>query len=197
MGDDIAQAGRRVRPVSGGRRVSRIPFGRQVAHVARTLFEHLQGTYDLLREWGNPADVCHAGLCHAVYGTDGLPVALLDVRTERPALAGVIGADAEAQVYLYASCDRSYLYPQLGTGDRLSFRDRFTGATFEPDRAAFAAFMELTFANELDMFRADPVLVDQHQATWGDRFDRSQRFVSEPAFACFRSVFGGPERRRA
>jgi hypothetical protein len=169
----------------------------QVAHVAKSLFEHLQGTYELLLEWRNPRDVCHAGLCHAVYGTDGLPVALLDVGTERATLAGVIGADAEAQVYLYASCDRSYLYPQLGTGDPLSFRDRFTGATFEPDRAAFAAFMELTFANELDMFRSDPVLVEQHQATWGRRFDRSERFVSEQAFAYFRSVFGGPERRQA
>ena len=56
----------------------------QVPHVAKTLFEHLQGTYELLREWGNPPDVCHAGLCHALYGTDGLPVALLDVRSERP-----------------------------------------------------------------------------------------------------------------
>jgi len=169
---------------------------RQVPHVAKSLFEHLQGTYELLREWGSPFDVCHAGLCHALYGTDGLPVALLDVRTERPRLAGIIGADAEAQVYLYASCDRAHLYPQLGTGDDLSFRDRFTGATFVPARAAFAAFMELTFANELDMFRADPVLVEQHQATWGVRFDRSQQFVSEPAFAFFRRVFGGPERRQ-
>lgn len=169
----------------------------QVAHVAQTLFEHLQGTYELLQEWGSAPALCHAGLCHAVYGTDGLPVALLDVRTERPALASVIGREAEAQVYLYASCDRAFLYPQLGTADRLSFRDRFTGARFEPDPAAFAAFMELTFANELDMFRGDPVLVEQHQATWGTRFDRSQPFVSAPAFACFRSVFGGPERRQA
>jgi hypothetical protein len=45
------------------------------------------------------------------------------------------------------------------------------------------------------MFRSDPVLVAQHQANWGVRFERSRRFVSEPAFACFRSVFGGPERR--
>jgi hypothetical protein len=167
----------------------------QVAHIAKTLFEHLQGTYELLREWGSPAWVCDAGLCHAVYGTDGLAATLLDVRTERPTLAGVIGADAEALVYLYASCDRSHLYPQIGTTDRPSFRDRFTGGTFVPERAALAAFMELTFANELDMFRSDPVLVEQHQATWGARFDRSQRFVSDAAFGYFRSVFGGPDRR--
>ena len=167
----------------------------EVAHVAQTLFEHLQGTYELLREWGNPADVCHAGLCHALYGTDGLPVALLDVRTERDALATVIGAEAESQVYLYASCDRSYLYPQLGTTERPSFRDRFTGAVFVPDPPAFAAFMELTFANELDMFRDNPALVDEHQATWGVRFERSRPFVSDAAFGFFRGVFGGPERR--
>jgi hypothetical protein len=168
----------------------------QVAHVARSLVEHLDGTYELLRSWGNTRDVCHAGLCHAAYGTDGFATALLDVRTERPMLADVIGADAEALVYLYASCDRAYLYPQIGTADRPSFRDRFTGATFVPEQEAFAAFMELTFANELDMFHSDPVLVEQNQATWGVRFERSQRFVSGPAFAYFRQVFGGPERRQ-
>ena len=105
----------------------------QVAHVARSLVEHLDGTYELLRSWGNTRDVCHAGLCHAAYGTDGFATALLDVRTERPMLADVIGADAEALVYLYASCDRAYLYPQIGSADRPSFRDRFTGATFVPD----------------------------------------------------------------
>jgi hypothetical protein len=169
----------------------------QVAHVAQNLLEHLNGTYDLLRSWGSPPDLCHAGLCHALYGTDGLRVALLDVASERPTLAAAIGSEAEAQVYLYASCDRSYLYPLLGTTDRPSFRDRFTGSVFVPDPAAFSAFMELTFANELDMFRTDPVLVEQLQTTWGVRFERSQRYVSDVAFAYFRSVFGGPERRPA
>jgi len=122
---------------------------------------------------------------------------LLDVRTERPSLAAVIGPDAEALVYLYASCDRSHLYPQIGAADRPSFRDRFTAETFVPDPASFAAFMELTFANELDMFRDDPALVEGHQATWGVRFERSRRFVTDAAFACFRSVFGGADRRPA
>jgi hypothetical protein len=168
----------------------------RVAHVTRSLVEHLDGTYDLLQSWGSSRDVCQAGLCHAAYGTDGFPITLLDVNSERPMLADVIGAEAEALVYLYASCDRSYLYPQLGFADRPSFRDRFSGATFVPAPEAFAAFMELTFANELDMFHTDPVLVEQHQASWGVRFERSQRFVSEPAFAYFRQVFGGPERRQ-
>jgi hypothetical protein len=167
----------------------------QVAHVGVTLLEHLQGTYELLREWGNSPDLCHAGLCHALYGTDGLQVALLDVQRERSVLADVIGRAAEALVYFYASCDRAFLYPQLGISEPLTFRDRFTGAIFEPDPAVFSAFMELTFANELEMFRRDPVLVERHQATWGTRFDRSQRYVSAPAVGCFLSVFGGPERR--
>jgi hypothetical protein len=169
----------------------------QVAHVAQNLMEHLNGTYELLRSWGCPPDLCYAGLCHALYGTDGLPVALLDVASERPALAAVIGPESEAQVYLYASCDRSYLYPLLGTTDRPSFRDRFTGSIFVPEAQAFSAFMELTFANELDIFRTDPGLVEHEQGTWGVRFDRSQRYVSDVAFAYFRTLFGGPERRPA
>lgn len=169
----------------------------QVAHVAQNLLEHLNGTYELLRSWGSPPDLCHAGLCHALYGTDGLPIALLDPASERATLAAVIGPEAEAQVYLYASCDRSYLYPLLGSADQPPFRDRFTGSVFVPDPQAFSAFMELTFANELDIFRTEPALVEQHQATWGVRFERSQRYVSDVAFAYFRKVFGGPERRPA
>ena len=53
-----------------------------------------------------------AGLCHAVYGTDGFPTALLAV-TERHVLSGIAGADVEELVYLYASCDRKFSYPRL------------------------------------------------------------------------------------
>src|SRR5438046_271693 len=43
----------------------------QTPHVNSNLFAHLEATCELLREWGNAAPLCLAGLCHAVYGTDG------------------------------------------------------------------------------------------------------------------------------
>ena len=80
----------------------------QIAHVNGTLLAHLEGTCALLLGWGNPIDLCLAGLCHAIYGTDGFPVQLLDI-SRRWELKRMIGPQAEEFVYFYASCDRSYL----------------------------------------------------------------------------------------
>ena len=165
----------------------------RLPHVQGNLVEHLDGTYQLLKAWGNPPQVCHAGLCHAVYGTDGFAVKLLEVATEREDLARVIGPRAESLVYFYASCDRAYLYPRIRQSQPVGFRDRFDGRVFVPDAALFASFMELTFANELDMFGKDPALVEPHRASFGTLFARSRAFVSRAAFAYFVSIFGDPE----
>ena len=165
----------------------------RLPHVQGSLIEHLDGTYGLLKEWGNPPQVCLAGLCHAVYGTDGFAVKLLEVGTEREKLSAVIGPEAESLVYFYASCDRGYLYPLIRESHPIRFRDRFDGRVFVPDATLFAGFMELTFANELDIFRKDPALVDQHRTTFGALFGRSRAFVSPTAFAGFVNVFGEPD----
>lgn len=43
-----------------------------VAHPGGTLLEHLLRVSGQLAQWGAAAQVQLAGLCHAVYGTDGL-----------------------------------------------------------------------------------------------------------------------------
>jgi hypothetical protein len=97
-----------------------------------------------------------AALCHACYGTDGFPAALLGL-DERDVLVDLIGREAEAWVYRYASCDRGVVYPELATAGPLRFRDRFTGETpLVPEHDA-AVFVELTAANELDLVMVNPV----------------------------------------
>lgn len=125
-----------------------------VAHPGGNLFDHLVRVHDELTEWGASRELRLAGLCHALYGTDGFPVALygLDRRAE---VAALIGADAEALVYFYASCDRGSSYPGLADA-AAEFTDRFTGERHVPDAAARRAFAELTAANELDIVRAHP-----------------------------------------
>jgi hypothetical protein len=93
--------------------------------------------------------VSMAGLCHATYGTDGFPTALLSLE-QRDVLSGVTGPDVEALVYLYASCDRGFAYPRLSDG-RMEFRDRFTGRTFLPAEGELRDFVDLTLANESDV----------------------------------------------
>src|SRR5215468_11359912 len=64
-----------------------------------TLIAHLCRTADLLVSWGASPALTVAGLCHATYGTDGFPTALLPT-SRRGDLVAVIGATAEAIVYL-------------------------------------------------------------------------------------------------
>ena len=59
-----------------------------------------------------------AGLCHACYGTDGFPASLLASTNVTCSPAGSV-EQAEAWVYLYASCDRERRLPRParpGTG---------------------------------------------------------------------------------
>jgi catechol 2,3-dioxygenase-like lactoylglutathione lyase family enzyme len=95
-----------------------------------------------------------AGLCHAVYGTAGFGTALLPLHA-RSEVAEAIGRRAEALVYLYASCDRDDLYPQLRGEGRPMFRNRFTGRSRRLSDADLRAFLEISAANELDVLRHD------------------------------------------
>ncbi|WP_405527111.1 hypothetical protein OG426_32080 [Streptomyces canus] len=128
-------------------------------HPGGTLLAHLERVRIQLALWDARPALRLAGLCHAFYGTDGFPTALLplDRRTE---LASVIGPDAEAIVHFYASCDRVATYPHLLEP---RFRDRFTGRTYAPDLVLRRDFAELTAANELDLARRDPAFRER----WG------------------------------
>ena len=199
----------------------------QVPHVGGTLMKHLSGTCDLLRRWERPAELCLAGLCHTTYGTDGYPSPLEDP-SRRDKLAAVIGREAEELVYFYASCDRGWLYPQLapgalvgihdvreaerrlreGTvpgqplaksaGASVTFRDRFSGKVLVPSPGVFSSFLELTFANELEIIRGQwPHVPEQNRVLWQAIFEACRDQVSEAAYECFRETFELPRRKAA
>jgi hypothetical protein len=90
-------------------------------------------------------------LCHATYGTDGFPPALLPL-AERDRLREVIGDDAEALVYLYDACDRKATYRHLGA-DPLPLTNRFTGEIVRLGGEDLTDFALLTITNELDVAR--------------------------------------------
>ncbi|MGW3104985.1 DUF6817 domain-containing protein [Streptomyces sp. NPDC001100] len=156
-------------------------------HPGGTLVAHLQRVRDRLAGWGARPALQLAGLCHACYGTDGFPTALLPVDTGRAGLAEVIGAEAEAIVYLYGACDRKATYPGLAEADGV-FRDRFTGALHRPGPQLRRDIAELTAANELDLIRHDFTFRDR----WGPQllalFTRFKPLLSQPAWSDCRSA---------
>jgi catechol 2,3-dioxygenase-like lactoylglutathione lyase family enzyme len=136
---------------------------------------------DTLAEWGAAPTLQLAGLCHAAYGTDGFDVALLDI-AERAVLVDAIGAEAEALVYRYGSCDRDAVYPRFGRPTPAAFTDRFTGAVDVPADAEVRAFVELTAANELDVLAHNEELASRYGAALLHLFTRARPLLSTPAW---------------
>ncbi len=153
-------------------------------HVFGDLLSHLEGVERLVRAWGGDDLLALTALGHATYGTDGFPPNILELGA-RQQLTDVIGEEAEALVYFYASCDRGFFYPQLeqdGTAlAQLRFRDRFTGAELSPGADQVTRFVDLTYANETELAAASP----DGPAGWtwlADFCRRTARWAS-PGFA--------------
>ncbi len=158
----------------------------EITHPGGTLVAHLQRVRSRLAGWGARPALQLAGLCHAFYGTDGFPTALLSPDS-RSDLAEAIGAEAEAIVYLYASCDRKATYPNLADAEG-PFRDRFTGRLHTPEPQHRRDFAELSVANELDLARIDSAFREK----WGPElltlFTRFRPLLSEPAWSDCQAV---------
>lgn len=163
---------------------------RTLDHPGGTLLAHLCRVRERLAVWGAHPALQLAGLCHACYGTDGFPVPLLPLE-RRAELAAVIGAEAEALVYLYGSCDRGVSYPTLAEPDA-AFRDRFTGHTFVPDRGQRRDFAELSAANELDIARVDPAFRAASGAGLLTLFTRLRPLLSGPAWQDCHTLLAAP-----
>ncbi|GAA3464524.1 DUF6817 domain-containing protein [Saccharothrix longispora] len=148
-------------PVQGVRARLRQHGAEAIDHPGGTLYAHLSRVHDSLGRLGLGADVRLAGLAHAVYGTDGFDLALIDP-ADRATLRDLIGESAERLVYLYGACDRGLTWPRLvGTGE---VRNRFTGASERLDSHRLRLFVDLSIVNELDVVEQDPTVAENHGA---------------------------------
>jgi hypothetical protein len=110
---------------------------------------------------------------------------------ERPALAKLIGAGAEACVYLYASCDRQTVYPRLGQPGPIAFRDRFSGVESDVSEYETAAFVELTAANEIDLAMVNVEFANRFGAQLMSLFTRARSRLSSRAWTACTEVLAG------
>ncbi len=161
------------------------------SHSRRTLLEHLQGTHDLLVEWGNEPDVCVAGLFHSVYGTYAFDKRSADM-SMREQIRELIGPDAERLVHLFCVTDRRCFYEHLGAS-RFRLRDIVHDRDLELDRNTLAALIEIEVANILDQLPHRSRNKARRAAEWyGDAFARRRGYVSaaagEAAAACFANI---------
>ncbi|MGW4244033.1 DUF6817 domain-containing protein [Nocardia sp. NPDC004722] len=156
-----------------------------IDHPGGTLLAHLGRVADTLAAWGHDADLQLAGLAHAVYGTDGFDRWLVEL-PDRATVVALVGERAEALIYLYASCDRKAVYPQIDSTP-IPFRDRFTGREFEPATKDFQAFLELTVANELDVLAHNADLAAQYGPPLRELFTRVRPHLTPAAWSACES----------
>jgi hypothetical protein len=155
-----------------------------IDHPGGTLLEHLGRVATVLDSWGARDALATAGLAHAMYGTDGYDVSLFSI-DERPCAASIIGPEAEAIVYRYASCDRRRTLGQIARNRPVSLRDRFTGSTEVITDEDLADFAELMVANEVDLARHSVEFRRTHWAVLGALFSRWEGLVTDAAYeAC-------------
>jgi hypothetical protein len=69
-----------------------------IPHSKSNLFNHLVGTYNILRKWNCSEDICFAGLLHSIYGNEFFTIT---VENERQVIKELIGEKAEELVYLF------------------------------------------------------------------------------------------------
>ncbi len=142
-----------------------------IQHLNGNLLDHLKRTERLLLDREASEELALAGLCHAVYGTDGFAPALLGL-DERQRLSIAVGSDVEATAYFYASCDRGFIYPQIGSVTAPRFRNRFTNDVTTVSQEQLRDFVDLTLANETDvaMFSDSSTTVPTWYASLVDQF---------------------------
>jgi hypothetical protein len=153
-------------------------------HIFGDLLSHLLGVEALVRSWGGSDTVALAALGHATYGTHGFEPSILEW-DDRSELVDAIGPEAEALVHFYASCDRDAFYPQLTSSaagpDDLCFVDRFVAQSSTPTAESVRLFVDLTFANEVELAVASPG--GPAGWTWLADFCRDASRWATPSFA--------------
>ena len=162
----------------------------EIDHPGGTLLAHLVRTASLLHRWDADDDLVLAGLFHAAYGTDGFAPSLIQL-DQRADLQSIIGREAEAIIYTYACCDRTASYPLIGDAAIDCFIDRHTGAPIEMSEQALRDFVELTYANELDLVAYNQEFAAEFGPALKQVFNQWTHLASEPAIAHLHEVLGG------
>lgn len=156
-------------------------------HLNGDLESHLKGTASILKSWGASELLQTAGLFHAAYGTAGFDQNMVSLK-QRDSIAGTIGKHEEALVYLYCSCDRSFVFPQFGHQAQIQFRDRFNEKLFPLERASAKLFCELTVANEIELVYTSEAFKQEHGKGLLNLFLGMESYLSSNAITAFKDA---------
>lgn len=148
-------------------------------HSGRFLLDHLVGTYEILRGWQAPEEVCLAGLFHSIYGTEIYEVQSADFG-ERRRVAEAVGARAEELAYLFCVAAREGLFESVGESQP-SLYDRVNDAWLPVSHGTLSALLEIEAANALEQAWRACDLEPEVVALTRERFDLAASHLSAAA----------------
>lgn len=119
---------------------------RRIRHSGRDFHTHLKGTHDLLEAWGNPAEICHAGLFHSVYGTASFKRKVVPL-DRRDIVRTLIGPYAEFLVYVFCVTRRPAAFLALVDSGQLVVHDRHTQRPITLSPGDLDSLLEIEAAN--------------------------------------------------
>jgi len=122
---------------------------KETKHSGRCLFDHLKGTHDILRDWGNPDHVCKAGLFHSIYGTAVFRHRSVPL-TERPTVRALVGSEAEHLAYLFCVIDRPKIFLDAEAMFQRYLFDRHSHQVVTVTRKVRDELVEIEAANLLE-----------------------------------------------
>jgi hypothetical protein len=157
-----------------------------IPHTQSSLKDHLQATHDLLRAWDCPRNLCLAGLCHSIYGTEGFSIAPTTLE-DREALRDLIGKGAESTAYLFGAHVRNSLWENLERERDFSVEDRFLGRRVAISERELSDLYTLTLANWLEQ---RPRSKPKFHFVLQEEFLRSRPWLPEKGFAAFLAAYG-------
>ncbi|MGK7878995.1 MAG: DUF6817 domain-containing protein [Crocosphaera sp.] len=120
-----------------------------ISHMDRDLLNHFLGTYQLLKKWGNKESVCLAGLCHALYGTETFPVALVPLE-KRQEIADLIGEKAEKLAFYYSIITRQHFIENVKNSDNFAIKSRLDEQVIFITELEFRQLLEIFLADRLE-----------------------------------------------
>ena len=137
--------------------LSLLASARELEHSGSTLWDHLIGTFEILRAWGANTDVCLAGLLHSIYSTQFFAHSLFSV-SQRNKIAAKIGVRAEHTAYAFCVIDRRCLRKILPLKSAVStpLRNCKTGQLIRVSQTTLRALRLIDMANELEQQQRRP-----------------------------------------
>jgi (p)ppGpp synthase/HD superfamily hydrolase len=127
-----------------------IDLGAQATqHSGRSFLEHLKGVFYLLDEWGNPLDICLAGLFHSIYGTANYKTQTVSYEN-RKYIQDLIGENAENLAFLFCVCDVKDFVEQCHTSVPSRVRNTLSNEKIPISEEKARAILEIHIANLLD-----------------------------------------------